>query len=185
MAGVGILRVGAIASALIVSAPVYAAATSFDCDVPPDHFSFVSQDVTGPLMIRGSIEPVQMRSGKNLPVAGARLISSDGNDEVAFQLLAASSHAKQFDVVLIIRHGDDLQQNTVGQVAAGTDAPISFSLMLDSSGRATLAVGGANFSASFVPLTSGKEMAFCSTAEFKFTGLLFSSDDMSSAPAPQ
>ena len=182
MASIGVVYLSALASALIVSAPVYAAATSFDCDVPPDHFSSVSQDVIGPLMISGSVQLAQMRSGNNLPVAGARLVSSDGNDAVGFQLVAASPHAKQFDVVFNTKRGDDLQRNTVGQVAAEANAPVSFSLTLDKAGRAVLAVGGVNFSASFMPLTSGREMAFCSTAQFKFTGLLFSPSDVSTVP---
>ncbi len=161
--------------ALTCSAPAYATATAFDCDVPPDHFSSVSQDVAGPLAIKGSVQVVQMRSGNNLPVAGARLVSSDGNNSVGFQLVAASASAKQFDVVLNVKRGSNLKRSTVAQMA--TDASVPFKLSLDDTGKATLAIGGNNFSANFMPLSSGKQMVFCSTGQFQFTGLFFSPND--------
>ena len=164
-----------IVGALTASAPAYAAATAFDCDVPPDHFSSVSQDVASPLAIKGSIQVVQMRSGKNLPLAGATLASSDGNNSVGFQLVAASTSAKQFDIVLNIKRGGNLKRSTVAQIA--TDGSVPFKLSLNDTGKATLAIGGGNFSANFIPLSSGKQMVFCSTGQFKFAGLFFSPND--------
>ena len=139
-----------LAGALTYSAPAFAAPTAFDCDVPLDHFSSVSQDVVGPMRISGSVQVVQMRSGNNLPVAGARLVSSDGNNSVGFQLVAASAHAKQFDIVLNTKRGDDLKRSTVAQIA--TDASAPFLLSLDDTGKATLAIGASNFSASHLEL---------------------------------
>ena len=164
-----------LAGAMTCPAPVYAAATAFDCDVPPDHFSSVSQDVAGPMAIRGTVQLVQMRSGNNLPVAGARLVSADGNNSVGFQLVATSARAKQFDVFLSIKQGDDLKRSTIAHIP--TDASIPFSLSLDETGKATLMINGSNFSAISIPMSDGKEMAFCSTAQFKFSGLIFSQSD--------
>lgn len=164
-----------LAGAMTCSAPAYAAATAFDCDVPPDHFSSVSQDVAGLMAIRGTVQVVQMRSGNNLPVAGARLVSADGNNSIGFQLIAASARAKKFDIVLNIKRSDDFKRSTVGQISA--DASIPFSLSVDKTGRAMLSISGNEFSVNFIPMSDGKEMAFCSTAQFKFSGLLFSQND--------
>lgn len=172
-----------LAGALTCSAPAYAAAIEFDCDVPRDRFSSVSQDIVGPLAIKGSVQAVQMRSGKNLPVAGARLVSADGNNSVGFQLVAASVKAKKFDIVMNIKQGDDLRRGTVAQIA--TDASVSFNLSVDDTGKATLAIGESTLEASFIPLSGGKAMAFCSTAQFKFAGLIFSQSDEVSAAGAQ
>ncbi len=88
--------------AFLLTCPAFAHGTplSFDCDVPPDRYSSVTQDVNGPMMISGTVEPVEMRSGDNLPVAGARLDSVDGQSRTGFQLVAPSARAKQFHIVL-------------------------------------------------------------------------------------
>jgi hypothetical protein len=156
----------------ICSTTANAAGTAFDCDVPPDHFSSVSQDIVGPMMITGSVQLVSMRSGRNLPVAGARIVSADGKDSVGFQLVAASAQAKQFDVVLNTKRSSDLKRQVVAQVA--TEANVPFSLSLDDKGRVKLNVGGNDHTADFIAFSRGKGMAFCSTAQFKFAGLLFS-----------
>jgi hypothetical protein len=158
--------------ALMHSASVLAAPLSFDCDVPPDRFSSVSENLTGSPAISGTVEVVQMRSGNNLPVAGARLVSADGINSVGLQLVAASAHAKQFDIVLNTKRGDNFQRNTVGQVDAG--AAIPFSLSLSGTGKVALLIGTSSFITDFIPIPIGKAMAFCSTAQFKFTGLEFS-----------
>jgi len=161
---------------LIYSTSAFSAQSSapidFDCDVPADHFSSVSQDLSGLLTISGSVRVIVMRSGYNLPVAGARIVSPDGKSSVGFQLVAASSHAKQFDVVLNTERGGDFKRRTVAQGPAQTAIP--FRLSLADSGKATLVIGSMAFDADFHPLTSANGMAFCSTAEFKFTGLAFS-----------
>lgn len=164
-----------LAGALTCSAPSYAAAIAFDCDAPPDRFSSVSQDIAGPLAIKGSVQVMQMRSGKSLPVAGVRLASSDDSNSVGFQLAATSAKAKQFDVVVNIRQDNDLKRGIVAQI--GTDEIVPFNLSIDDIGKVTLEIGGRNFNASFIPLPGGKAMAFCSTAQFKFAGLVFSEND--------
>ncbi|WP_156678677.1 hypothetical protein [Sphingomonas profundi] len=155
-----------------------AAPLSFDCDVPPDHYSSVSEDVTGLMTISGTVKLVQMRSGNNVPVAGARLVSADGKNSTGFQLIAGSAHGKQFSIVLNTKRGDDLRSSTVGQIGAG--GAVTFSLSLSESGQVTLLIDGASFNADFIPMPSGKEMAFCSTGQFKFSDLTFVT---ASAPA--
>ena len=123
------------------------------------------------MTIRGSVQPIQMRSGNNLPVAGGRLVSSDGKNSVGFQLIAASSDAKQFDVVLNMRRGDDLSRATIAKVLIDTNVP--FSLSLRETGKVTLSIAGKDFNADFIPISNGKGMVFCSTAQFKFVGVLF------------
>jgi hypothetical protein len=160
-------------TALLLACPTIANAAplSFDCDVPPDHYSSVSEDVSGQMIIGGTVELVQMRSGNNLPVAGARLVSTDGKSGAGFQLVANSANAKHFNIVLNTKRGDDLKSNTVGQI--GTREAISFNLSVSDLGKVTLLIGGTTFNADFIPMPSGKEMAFCSTAQFKFSNLMF------------
>ena len=163
------------ASAMTCSAPALAAPLAFDCDVPPNHYSSVSQDVAGPIVIGGTVQVVEMRSGNNLPVAGARLVSADGNDSVGFQIIAASARAKQFEVVLSTKLGSDVKQSTVAQIPA--DASIRFSLSLNKAGHAVLAINESKFGTSFMPLPTGKAMTFCSTGQFKFSELILSGKD--------
>ncbi len=149
-----------------------AATIDFDCDVPPNHFSSVSQETTGPLGISGLIELKEMRSGENLPLAGARLVSADGTLSTGFRLMAASPRAKQLDIKLNTKRGEVINEVVLGQVDAKASVPFNFSL--SEAGKVVLTIGGSTFGADFIPIVNGKEMAFCSTAQFKFTKLLFS-----------
>lgn len=163
-----------LAVAILYPTQAFAGPTAFDCDVPADNYSSVSQDVSGPMKIEGSIQLVRTRSGANLPVAGARLVSSDGNNSVGFQLVVPSSRATRFDVILNTKRGDDMKRATVTQLA--TEASVPFSLSISDAGKVAFAIGGKDFNADFIPFSAGKAMAFCSTAQFKFTGLLFHQD---------
>lgn len=156
---------------LAQSAPTLAAPLSFDCDVPPDHFSSVSEDLTALPAISGTVKLVQMRSGNNLPVAGVRFVGADEKNSVGFQLVATSLRAKQFDIILNLKRDGNLQRNSVGQIDADVAIPFNFSV--SDAGTVTLLIGTKSFSAEFMPLRAGKVMAFCSTAQFKFTKLKF------------
>lgn len=146
----------------------------FDCDVPPDRHSSVTGNLTAPLAIAGTVEAKQLRAGNNLPVAGARLVSSDGKESAGFQLVAASAQAQKFDVVLNLNRNGKLQRTTLGQIPVR--APIPFRLTLSEAGTITLSISANTFDYDFIPLPAGKVMAFCSTGQFKFTNLIFSND---------
>ena len=154
------------------STTVLAGPLSFDCDVPPDHFSSVSQDLTGAAAIGGTIERVQLRSGNNLPVVGARLVSIDGTRSAGVQFIAQDVGAKQFDIVLNVKNGASVQRSTVGRIDVGK--AIRFSLAIGESGKVKLTVGGENFIADLAPMPASKAMVFCSTGQFKFSELVFS-----------
>ena len=113
-----------------------------------------------------------MRSGDNLPVAGVRLASADGQSSAGFQLVAASKRAKQFDVVLNTRRDGDAKRQTLGQIS--TQGAIPFRLSLADNGKVTLVIGSMSYDADFAPLSNANGMAFCSTAQFRFTELVFS-----------
>lgn len=146
----------------------------FDCDVPADHYSSVSQDLVGVPMIKGSVRAIELRSGNNLPVAGARIVSADGKRAVGFQLIAASPRAEQFDVVLYTKAGESSNRRTVTVVAAKSDS--QFSLGIADTGKATLVIGGTGFDAEFEPMPGASGMVFCSTGQFKFSDLAFSAN---------
>jgi len=126
------------------------------------------------MKIEGSVQLVQARSGANLPVAGARLVSSDDKSSVGFQLVVPSARATQFDVVLNLRHGGNTKRATVTRLA--TDGNVPFSLSISDAGKVAFKIGEQDFHVDFVPLKRGTGMAFCSTAQFKFIGLLFHQD---------
>ena len=148
-----------------------AAPLSFDCDVPPNHYSSVSQDVNGQMAISGTVKAIEMRSGKNLPVAGAGFVSADGVNGTGFQLVAASARANKFDILFNTNCGGDSKRKTVGQI--GAREAITFSLSVSELGKVTLIIEGTSFNADFVPMSSGNEMVFCSTGQFKFSNLTF------------
>jgi hypothetical protein len=162
-----------LAGVLTCAAPSHAAGIAFDCDVPADRFSSVSQPVSGPMKIEGSVAVVQPRAGANLPVAGATLASADGKDSVGFQLVMASPRAKDFDVVLNLKRNGRLERGSVTR--ADTGAPLPFSLVLGHEGNVTLTIAGKSFSTEFMTLPEGKAMAFCSTGQFRFSDLIFGS----------
>jgi hypothetical protein len=156
----------------LAPAPLLAAAPlDFDCDVPADHFSSVTQVGHDPLTIKGTINAVQLRSGNNLPVAGIRIVSSDGLYSTGFRIIASSPRAKTMVIKLNTKQGNKFEESTNGEVDAKAAIPFVFSL--SETGEVTLNIGAANFNASFIPIANSKVMAFCSTGQFTFTGLIF------------
>jgi hypothetical protein len=53
---------------------------------------------------------------------------------------------------------------------------ISFSISLSNTGETVLTLNGAQFKAEASPLPGGRAMVFCSTAQFKFTNLIFAAN---------
>ncbi|WP_344694271.1 hypothetical protein [Sphingomonas cynarae] len=151
--------------------PASASTIDFDCDVPKNHYSSVTQDINGPISVSGIIELVEMRSGDNLPLAGVRFVSADGLISTGFRLMASSEHAKQFDIKLNTKSGESFKEILLGQVDVKESVPFTFSL--SQAGKVAINIGGITFGADFIPIVDGKEMAYCSTAQFKFTKLLF------------
>lgn len=170
----------ALWAAMQLTPPPALAATpiDFDCDVPADHFSSVSQDASGPVVIKGTVLAVQMRSGNYRPLAGVRVTSADDMNIVGFRLIDSSSRAKHLDVKLNMMQGRDLKEVTEGQVSAEVALPFTFSF--SESGQVTLSIGGSIFQASFMPFANAKVMVFCSTGQFKFTDILLPSANSSS-----
>ena len=60
----------AAAPVLLFNAPAHATPLVFDCDVPPNLFSSVSQVLEAAPAVSGEIELKEMRAGTYLPVAG-------------------------------------------------------------------------------------------------------------------
>jgi hypothetical protein len=142
----------------------------FDCDTPADHFSSVSQAANGSATVKGTILPVVLRAGNNLPLAGVRIGSPDEANSVGFRIIAPSSRAKKLDVKLITKQGEDIKEALVGQI--DPKAAVEFSVSLSGSGEAMLVIAGGSFKVNFVPILVSKAMAFCSTGQFKFVNLL-------------
>jgi hypothetical protein len=126
-------------------------------------------------MISGMVKAEELRSGDNLPVAGARLVSPDGTHIVGFQLVAASAKSKQFDIILNTKRNDLIQQENFGQVAVIES--IRFNLSVSNTGKVTLLIGVKSFNAEYVPILESNAMVFCSTAQFKFSEVVFSNTD--------
>ena len=161
----------AVWSGLLASPAICAASPlKFDCDVPADRFSSVSQETAGPLAISGTVALILSREGKYLPVAGALIESSDGSRSVGFQLIAPSAHRSEFNIIFNVNTGDGPKRYTVGQVDMQT--PARFSLAISDAGKISLAIGDKSFDGGTLALSGGKIMAFCSTGQFKFSDLI-------------
>lgn len=171
------LLVAVICVALTSFSPGLASAApiSFDCDVPADRYSSVSQDTDGPLAVSGVVELVAARSGAFVPVAGARLVGADGKVSAGFQIVALNGpKSSTFDVVLNLNQGGALKQYNVTQI--DTKAAIPFWLTLDGD-KLTLAVGDKKVGVDFVSIPGGKMMIFCSTGQFKFSDVRFGASE--------
>lgn len=164
------------------TAALAAVPLAFDCDVPADHFSSVTQDLEQPsVSLQGVVQVREMRSGNNLPVAGARIADRNTKNMLGFQLVAASPKADFFAVVLNKQVEGKLQKFGVGQVPA--KAAISFQLTVDGSGKGSFIVDGKEADFEFPPLSGSKAMVFCSTGQFKFSELLFQDGTSGQAPS--
>jgi hypothetical protein len=166
-----ILALVTVVSAL-AAVPAYADQLDFDCDVPADHFSSVSQSVTDGGRVSGLIRLDQMRKGRALPVAGVGFFDPEKQAIAGFQLVASDAYGKSLDIMFNVAHDGGLQKEKVGEIDASS--AIAFDISLSSSGKVALTVNGREFQAGASAISSGRAMAFCSTAQFKFTNLLFS-----------
>jgi hypothetical protein len=162
----------ATAICILAAVPACAAALEFDCDVPADHFSSVSQEVDNGGGVSGTIRVDQMRTGNNLPVVGAGIFDPKKGAIAGFQLFAVDARAKSFYIMFNVTHDADAKKEKVGEVDASS--AIEFNISLSASGKAVLTVNGRQFQADASAISGGRAMAFCSTAEFKFTNLIFS-----------
>lgn len=160
------------AISILAAVPAHAAQLEFDCDVPADRFSSVSQDVANGGSVSGTIRVDKMREGNNSPVAGAGIFGPEKRAIAAFHLIASDARAKNFDIIFFVTHGGDLKEGKVGEVGAST--AIEFNISLSAVGKAILTVNGAQFQADATAISGGRAMAFCSTAQFEFTNLIFS-----------
>jgi hypothetical protein len=160
------------AISILAAVPACAAELEFDCDVPADHYSSVSQDVVKGGGVRGTIRVDQMRKGNNLPVVGAGIFGPEKRAIAGFQLVAADAHAKSFDILFNVSHDGDVKTGKVGEV--DVSSAIAFDISLSVTGKAILTVNGNQFQGDASAISGGRAMAFCSTAQFKFTNLIFS-----------
>lgn len=162
------------ASSVLQSSLLFAEPLNFDCDVPSDRYSSVSQETNASTIIAGSVQMVEMRSGTYLPLAGARWINTEGTTSVGFQIVAASHRSSQFEVVLNVQDKNETKRYLLTHVAVKEAIP--FKLYSDN-GKIVVAVGSSRVATEIAPFPAGKAMAFCSTAQFKFTDLRFTSSN--------
>lgn len=163
-----------LALALSSFTPAQAALLEFDCDVPANHFSSISQDILNYGRINGTIRVDEMRKGNNLPVAGAGIFGPDRHAFASFQLVAMNNRSKSFDIIFNTYDTGEYNHKKVGEIDA--TSAIAFDISLAADGKAVLVMNGKRFEAYASPISGGRAMAFCSTAQFKFTNLAFSSD---------
>ncbi|USA39013.1 hypothetical protein [Pelagerythrobacter marinus] len=160
----------AAAAALWLAAPGTAMAQdlAFDCDVEAGRFSSITFDTARPLRISGTIEPVEMRSGDTLPVAGVRLARTDGSHSFGFQLIAPSPRSPRLDVFFNDR-GAQQPRRELPPVSA--EGPIPFALSIAADGTGELQVAETVHRFESRPFAPAQVMVFCSTGQFKFAGL--------------
>jgi hypothetical protein len=152
----------------------FAAPLNFDCDVPSDHYSSVSQEADASTIISGTVRLVEMRAGKYLPLAGAKLENAEGNKSVGLQIVAASDRALQFDVILNLN--DDGEQKRYLITRVEVKEAITFKLYMEGS-KIIVAIGSDSVASEIAAFPVRKAMIYCSTAQFKFSDLLFAAQN--------
>jgi len=96
--------------------------------------------------------------------------STDGLNSVGFQLVLAAPDAKALDLVLVARNNGKLERRALRAVPLGGTVP--FTIVLPASGQGgRFVLGETAINLSFANLKSGSAMAFCSSGQFRFTGL--------------
>lgn len=160
-----------IESSLVLAEPM-----NFDCDVPPDRYSSVSHEANAGSSISGNVQMVEMRSGTYLPVAGARWINAEGTSSVGFQLVAASNRASEFEIVLNVQEQGDTKRYLLAHVAVREVVPFK---LYSENGKIVVSVGSNSVATEIAAFPAGKAMAFCSTAQFKFSDLRFTASNAS------
>jgi hypothetical protein len=168
--------ISALVIAISTTAPAsaYGAQLEFDCDVPADHFSSVSQGIANGGSVSGTIRIGEMRKGNNLPVAGAGIFGPENKSAAGFQLIASGNHSRSLELMFNVANNGDVKKEKVGEVDASSS--IEFSISLSVVGTAVLTINGRQFKADASAISAGRAMAFCSTAQFKFTNLTFSAN---------
>lgn len=153
--------------------PHPASALSFDCDVPADRHSSVSEEFDGPgQTVGGTVELIEGRRGKFVPVASVRLSSADDQTRAVLRLIAPDANGNSFDIVLTTRsEGGKSAESNLGRVTL--DRPTPFRIELSSAGRLMATIGESSFGVDFQPIASGKAMILCSTGQFRFHALNF------------
>lgn len=166
------------AAGLMVPQTAAASEDDYDCDVAPDKHDNIYVTISGQTKLAGAVKKVEFRPGKFLPVAGARLVNADQSANFGFQLVALSTDAEQYDVVVNINRGDGHRSEVLGFIATSETVP--FTISLEDNGQATVAIKDFKYSTLFVPIAEGKAMFFCSTGRFNFSQI--SASTMSSEP---
>jgi hypothetical protein len=160
----------ALTTATLAGTANAATGIDFDCDVPADSYSTVAADSVGPAYaVAGTVILVRPRSGNYVPTAGVRFAAIDGGG-VGLQLISQGARWKMFDVVLNLREGDKVTRQTFGSVDLSRS--LAFRLSVAEQGKVTLSIADRVFEVAGKPLSAVKTAAFCSTGQFKFSGLV-------------
>jgi len=158
----------------VLMCPDIAAATEFACDAPSDKSNSVSLTISGETRIAGAIRKMELRDGRFMPLAGARLVGTDGIVNLGFELAAPSPDATEFEVVVNFNRGDGHRSEIIGRIPTGETIP--FSMILHGNGDASVEIRDYKYAAKFVPLPEGKGVFFCSTGQFQFSDLTASTN---------
>jgi hypothetical protein len=167
-----IAATGAVAM-LTCAAPARAAPLAFECDVPPSHYSELTQVATTPApVVTGRIFVEELRKADDAsPGAGIAINSADGKRQAVLRLVAPSLDKKVLRGQLYLNNGEKKQTIELGQIDGL--APIPIRLALSDTGKIDLQLGELRSSQPFVPLPAARITAWCATGEFNFRDLDF------------
>lgn len=164
----------ATASAFLLSGAAHAGPINYDCDTPADKFSSldISTDTTR-FIVKGKIAAAVFRAGKYLPVANVHVGAPRGSDGVLLRLMAPSGTAKQAEIIVQTMQGSKPIKRVLGQILLGES--LDFSIEVLPNAAVNLTVNGQQMSLKTEFASSSNLTISCSTGEFKFDNLEWSS----------
>jgi len=156
-----------------LSAPARAAPMAFECDVPPSHYSELTQAASTPApIVTGRILVEELRkSDDESPGAGIALTAADGKRQAVLRLIAPALDKKVLRGQLYLNDGQKKQTIELGLVSGV--AAITIRLSLSDTGKIDLQLGELRSSQPFIPLPAARITAWCATGEFAFRDLDF------------
>ncbi|MFZ1741831.1 MAG: hypothetical protein WAT93_03200 [Pontixanthobacter sp.] len=161
-----------VAATLLIAGSAQAAPLTFDCDVPANSVSSVSNLAQTVPAIGGTITAKKFREGQLSPSAGVQIEAPDGKSIAGFVLRLSASDPAVLEIMLVSNNNGKQENFQAGTISA--TGPIAFQLFVDDQGAINIVLNDQSWSAPFMRLIGGKEKAFCSTGQFQFSDLRFS-----------
>lgn len=160
------------AALFFAASPALAAPLTFDCDVPANSSSSVSNLAQTIPAVSGTITAKKFRQGQTPATVGAQIQAPDGKSFSGFVLMPNAADTTIMDIMLVSNFAGKRENFAAGSISV--TEPIAFRLFVDDQGAINIFLGDQSWSAPFMRLIGGEEKAFCGSGQFEFSDLRFS-----------